>query len=192
MPTLAPTLNSPPAQPQQRIFGRREQFPDRPDWLWQIDRGAVRTLTWSEDGTVIALGYWGAGDVVGQALSKLTPYRIECLTSVEATLLPPYPWYQVMDAAIEHIQQMEELLAIVRSRPTDVRLLQLLRWLSHKFGCAVPQGVLIDVRLTHQEIAEAIGTTRVTVTRLLQQFEQAGAIDRNNGRLIVVFANDVD
>ena len=129
---------------------------------------------------------------MGQALSKLTPYRIECLTSVEATLLPPYPWYQVMDAAIEHIQQMEELLAIVRSRPTDVRLLQLLRWLSHKFGCAVPQGVLIDVRLTHQEIAEAIGTTRVTVTRLLQQFEQAGAIDRNNGRLIVVFANDVD
>ena len=90
------------------------------------------------------------------------------------------------------IQQMEELLAIVRSRPTDARLLQLLRWLSRKFGCEVPQGLLIDVRLTHQEIAEVIGTTRVTVTRLLQQFEQAGSIDRNNGRLIVVFADEVD
>ena len=192
MPTLAPPLTSPSVQPQQRIFGRRELIPAQPDWLWQIDRGAARTVTWSEDGTLIALGYWGAGDIVGQPLSKLKPYRIECLTSVEATLLPPYSWYQVIDAAVAHIQQMEELLAIVRSRPTDVRLLQLLRWLSRKFGCEVPQGMLIDVRLTHQEIAEVIGTTRVTVTRLLQQFEQAGSIDRNNGRLIVVFADEVD
>lgn len=191
MPTLAPTFPF-PAKPKSCIFGRRELIPGRDDCLWRIDRGALRTLTWSEEGTVIALGYWGEGDIVGQPLSRLTPYRMECLTSVEATLLPPYCWHQVMDSAIAHIQQTEELLGIVRSRPTDVRLLQLLRWLARKFGCEVPQGILIDVRLTHQEIAEVVGTTRVTVTRLLQQFEQAGLIGRHNGRLIVVFANELD
>ncbi|WP_084782834.1 helix-turn-helix domain-containing protein [Leptolyngbya sp. O-77] len=30
----------------------------------------------------------------------------------------------------------------------------------------------MNLRLTHQDIADALGTTRVTVTRLLSQFEQ--------------------
>lgn len=35
---------------------------------------------------------------------------------------------------------------------------------------------MIGLRLTHQEIAEVLGTTRVTVTRLLNQFEKKGII----------------
>lgn len=182
--TQSPNLTS---QQSQRVFGRRELLSDRADCLWKIDRGVVRTFTWDDEGSVIVLGHWGTGDIVGHALSKIHPYRIECLSSVEATLLPSYLWYRVMDSAISHIQQTEELLNIVRSRPMDFRLLQALRWFANKFGRPVETGTLIDVRLTHQEIAEAIGTTRVTVTRLLQQFEQDELIGRYSGRFIVVF-----
>lgn len=51
-------------------------------------------------------------------------------------------------------------------------------WLAQKFGREVEQGQLIDLRLTHTDIAEVIGGTRVTVTRLLSQFEQDGIINR--------------
>jgi CRP-like cAMP-binding protein len=45
---------------------------------------------------------------------------------------------------------------------------------------------LIDLRLTHQDIAEIIGSTRVTVTRLLNAFEKQGIIQRMQRRFIVL------
>ena len=44
-----------------QIFSRGDTIPPRTDVLWRIERGAVRTLTWSVDGTLITLGYWGPG-----------------------------------------------------------------------------------------------------------------------------------
>jgi CRP-like cAMP-binding protein len=47
------------------------------------------------------------------------------------------------------------------------RLVSFLLILCRDFGVPDPQGVTIDLKLSHQAIAEAIGSTRVTVTRLL-------------------------
>ena len=69
---------------------------------------------------------------------------------------------------VKHIQQAEELISIVHVQPGSLRLWQLLLWLAHKFGRDVDQGRLIDLEVTHQELAESISTTRVSVTRFLQ------------------------
>lgn len=173
----------------QRVFSRRDLIPPRQDVLWRIERGAVRTVTWSEQGTFITLGYWGAGDVVGHSLSRVKPYQIECLTSVETSILQSDQWYQALDAMLLHIQQAEELLSIVHRKPVSLRLWQFLVWLSQKFGCEIEQGRLIDLGLTHQEMAEVINTTRVSVTRMLQQFEDEGMLVRHQRRLIISLAN---
>ncbi|BAY12372.1 Crp/Fnr family transcriptional regulator [Calothrix sp. NIES-2098] len=175
----------------QRLFARREVIPPRNEVLWRIERGAVRTLTWSEDGTFITLGYWGPGDIIGYPLSKVKPYQIESLTSVEVSILPPHLWYQDINALVSHIQQAEELLSIVHRKPIALRLWQFLIWLSEKFGREVEDGKLLDLNLTHQEIAEVLNTTRVTVTRLLQQFEEAGQILRKKRRMILRLPNKV-
>ncbi|BAY96622.1 Crp/Fnr family transcriptional regulator [Tolypothrix tenuis PCC 7101] len=173
----------------QRLFARRQVIPPRNEVLWRIERGAVRTLTWSEDGTFITLGYWGPGDIVGYPLSKVKPYQIESLTSVEVSVVPPHIWYQDIDALLSHIQQAEELLSIVHRKPMSLRLWQFLVWLSEKFGCDVEQGKLLDINVTHQEIAEVLNTTRVTVTRLLQQFEEEGKLLRSKRQIILRFTN---
>lgn len=169
----------------QRLFTRREVIPARNDVLWRIERGAVRTLTWSEDGTFITLGYWGPGDLIGYPLSCVKPYQIECLTSVEVSVVPPHMWHQDVDALVSHIQQAEELLSIVHRKPISLRLWQFLVWLSEKFGRDVEQGKLIDLNVTHQEMAEVLNTTRVTVTRLLQQFEEEATMIRHKRRIII-------
>lgn len=179
-----------PSMLTQRIFSRREMIPSRQDILWKIDRGAVRTYTWSEQGTVIVLGYWGKGDVVGHSLSRINPYQIECLTSVETTLLPIKCWDEAMEAMLSHIQQTEELLSIVHRKPISLRLWQFLNWLGQKFGRNVDSGQLIDITITHQEIAEVINTTRVSVTRMLQQFEEEGSIIRHQRQLIISWENN--
>jgi CRP-like cAMP-binding protein len=58
-------------------------------------------------------------------------------------------------------------------------------WLGEKFGRNVEGGRLIDLRMTHQELAEAINSTRVSVTRLLQQFESEGMLRRHQRRLVL-------
>lgn len=167
-------------------FARRSLLPLEQNYLWQIESGVVRTLTWLEDGTNVTLGLWGTGDVVGLALSKGEPYQIEALTPTEATLLPLDRWHQVNEALIRHIQQFQSFLEIMHCRSVEASLLQLLTFLGKKFGQEAKQGQLIDLRLTHQEISEIIGTTRVTVTRLLKEFEKQGIIQRLPSKLIIL------
>lgn len=167
-------------------FPRRSLLPLKQDSLWHITRGAVRTLTWREDGTTVALGVWGPGDIVGSILSTANPYHIECLTPVEAILLPTHSWHGATNALMEHIQRSGELLEILHCKQVDSALLRLLAWLSTRFGSQVEQGQLIDLRLTHQELAELIGASRVTITRLLNDFEKQGIIQRHQRRLIVL------
>ncbi len=183
--TLAQRI-APELSQQQRYFQRRERLPLRRDHLWKIESGVVRTLTYLENGTVVTLGLWGVGDIVSRLLSKADPYYIECLTPVQATAIPVTESDDLPPFFIEHIHQLQTFLEIVDSRPVDEALHKLLTLLANKFGSDVSQGQRIEFHLTHQEIAETIGTTRVTVTRLLKEFEQQGIIERLKKQFILL------
>jgi CRP-like cAMP-binding protein len=174
-----------------KYFTRRSLLPEHKDSLWKIEKGFVRTLTYLEDGTTVGLGVWGPGDIIGKALSKLEPYQIECLTKVEATILPLDGWYQFQEVLLTHIQQAEELAVIRSYKKVEITLIKLLVWLSKKFGSEVDKGRLIDMRMTHEDLANMIGSTRVTVTRSLGQFEEQGVIDRLSVHRIVLREEDI-
>ncbi|TAE58921.1 MAG: Crp/Fnr family transcriptional regulator, partial [Nostocales cyanobacterium] len=89
----------------QRHFSRRSLLPIKKNALWQIQSGFVMTYTYLEDGTTVALGLWGPGDVVGELLSKINPYQMECLTTVEASILPVENRDQLTDTLLNHIHQ---------------------------------------------------------------------------------------
>ncbi len=175
----------------KNLFTRRSFLPEQKNSLWKIETGFVRTFTYLEDGTTVALGLWGAGDIVGRSLSRLEPYQMECLTKVEATILPLDAWDQRTETLLAHIQQAEELMVIRSYKKVDTMLIKLLAWLSQKFGSEVEKGRLIDMRLTHEDLAEMLGSTRVTITRILGQFEQEGLIDRLSLHRIVLREEDI-
>jgi len=161
---------------RSRQFKRRDLIPFKQHLLWRVDAGIVRTLTWDEEGTPLTLGFWGAGDLVGDPPSDLDPYEIECLTPVQVSLLPAGHWYS-QNAVRSHIQQAAIMLRILHCKRMRARLQQLLDWLGKRFGCKVEQGTLLELRLTHQAIADIIGSTRVTVTRLLHDLEAEGKVN---------------
>ncbi|MFB2922179.1 MULTISPECIES: Crp/Fnr family transcriptional regulator [Aerosakkonema] len=170
----------------QRKFARASLLPLGEDFLWQIETGVIRTMTWQEDGTCITFGLWGPGDIVGRALSKADPLQIECLTDVQATLLPAGNWDLVTDAMLLHAQRLGEFLEIVHSKPIDASLFRLMNWLGKRFGREIDRGQIIDLRLTHQQMAEIIGASRVTVTRILNNFEKQGIIQRLHRKVVVM------
>jgi CRP-like cAMP-binding protein len=178
-PALYPNL-------RQQTFTCRQLVTLPFNGLLRIERGAVRAVTWSEQGTAMTLGYWGVGDVLGQSLSGVQPYQIECKTHVEVSYIPQNLCYQSLDDIFKHFQETQAFFCVVRSESLRDRLVQLLAWLAQKFGRPVEQGLLIDLRLTHQELSEAIGITRITVTRLMCKLEQEGIIDRTRPQYIVL------
>ena len=56
----------------------------------------------------------------------------------------------------------------MQARPyLDQRVMGILALLAEQFGQPHPEGMLVDVRLTHAQLATAVGATRATVTRCL-------------------------
>jgi CRP-like cAMP-binding protein len=153
--------------------------------LWLIERGVTRTLTWSDNGDQIVLGYWGEGDVVGQSLSQVNPYSIECVSMVEARLIEPEDWSSYFAAMLRHCQQSQQLLSLVTHDRVPYRLVRALGWLSQRFSQKIAEGVLIDIPLTHMAIADLIGSSRVTVTRLLGKLKEFGLLEQYKQRIIL-------
>lgn len=169
-----------PHQNQQRLLLRGEFMALPTKSLWRLERGFVRSITWHYEGQAATLGLWGPGDWLSNELLPLEGCQLECLTSVAFSEVPlgQIPFTVLQEAATSHLTQAQTLLNILHCRPMPLRLLQLLFWLAHRFGREVERGWILDLRLTHQALAESIGTTRVTITRMLQSFEKEGRVRR--------------
>jgi len=173
-----------------RLFQPRDPLPSRLDALWLINRGVVKVMTWDEEGEIVILGYWGENDVVGRPLSQIQPYEMQCCTSVEATCLPLERGSSLSSALCRHVQQTEHWLCSLRRDRPMLRFLKTLIQLSQKFGRPAETGQRIDIRFTHRELAEMVGMTRVSITRLINEFEQQGLISRTGGHIIVLPSAD--
>ncbi|NJM64439.1 MAG: Crp/Fnr family transcriptional regulator [Acaryochloris sp. RU_4_1] len=176
---------SPRASLSTVCFPDRALLPSDSQHLWQIERGITRTYTWDQEGAVTPLGIWGQGDIVGQSLANLTPYVIQGLGKVEARRLPQNPWHN-SDAILSHAQHLTTLLRIISIKRADQRLLSLLRWLAQRFGYVTPLGICTPLPMTHQELAETVNITRVTVTRLIGDLEQQGILQWSRRRKFVL------
>lgn len=165
------------------IMSKKRQLETQPGILYQIRQGSARTLGMDPWGQVITLGFWGTSDVLGQSFSLMTAYTIESLTHLEIEILPNQQGKD--EALFFHAQQLEELLMILNQRFVKQRLYLLLKYLDRKFGCWVEAGRLINLPLSHRLIAETIGTTRSTVSRLCCELTQQGILTYDKKHLIL-------
>jgi CRP-like cAMP-binding protein len=163
-------------------YGEKLRLPLEEFWL--ITEGIVKSYTFNEDGEIITLGYWSKDDVIGQALSAIQPYFCECMTNVELLIISADELDKFPVGILHHCQRLQQLTYLVRKQPIEERFLCTLKWLAVRFGYSVEKGNLIDLRLTHQELAELIGVTRVTITKLINKLEREGVIFRSENRCI--------
>jgi CRP/FNR family transcriptional regulator len=102
-------------------------------------------------------------------------------------LLTRFPQLAVNVAKYLH-EQRDNALAIAEDLAyltVPQRLLRQFDRLAREYGKAVPDGVLLDIRLTHADLAALVGSTRETVSAQLAQLALDGLI-RLDGRSIVV------
>jgi CRP-like cAMP-binding protein len=81
-----------------------------------------------------------------------------------------------MDRLRMRILVMEAWVAIQARPYLDDRILGLLELLAEQFGVPCAEGRLIDLRLTHAQLATAVGATRSTVIRIVRELRVGGAV----------------
>jgi CRP/FNR family transcriptional regulator len=66
-----------------------------------------------------------------------------------------------------------------------VRLANLLPILARKFGERGEDGsgIIIDLRLTHQDLAAMVASTRESVTKVLNEMRNRGVVEIEGGRI---------
>lgn len=158
-----------------------------------VCRGVVQLTTLYPNGGEALLGFAGPSMPLGSPLTMLDPYQAKALTAVDVLRLPAAEVEAseilsqgLLKQVVRRLRQTEALLALAGRRRVEDRLRQLLSLLAVELGSPVATGVRLQVRLTHQDLANAIGTTRVTITRLLNRFRQQGwiAVDKNRHLVI--------
>jgi CRP/FNR family transcriptional regulator, cyclic AMP receptor protein len=89
---------------------------------------------------------------------------------------------QVLSA---QIAERELAVAIALEPRVERRLLLKLRQLAERWGRVTPEGIRLDLRLTHQELANMVGAVRESVTIALGRLAEAGEIEVRNRTLTI-------
>jgi len=166
-----------------------EVLPLKARELWVVYRGVVQLLTLQASGDEVLLGLLGPMMPVGLPLTLLETYQAVALTDGDILRLNwdeiqqcPRLTQEMNQQLARRLQQTESLLALAGKRRVQDRIQGFLHLLALEFGTPTPRGLRIEVRLTHQQIANALGTTRVTVTRLLGVLREEGCLDLGEDR----------
>jgi len=175
------------------FYARGEEIPLVSQGVWQVCQGLVQLSTLCQNGEEVWLGWAEPSTFFGHWFSLLQSYQATALTDVYLT------WFSlteinsserlaqtVLQQMVRRMRQTEALLAISGQRRVEDRLQQLLLLMKREIGQPVVEGTRLGVRLTHQNLANAIGTTRVTVTRLLSKLKSEGAIILDRDRHIII------
>ena len=170
------------------------------DTLFILKKGKVKVSIVSEEGREVILSLLGPGSVFGElSLLDGKPRSANVVATEETDLLMLrradflqliYKTPQIATALLAELatrmrktdRQIEGLALLdVTSRISDT-LLQL----ATEQGAETADGVTIESRPTHQELANMSGTTRETVSRVLKRLEGQGYINRNGRKITIL------
>jgi CRP-like cAMP-binding protein len=161
--------------------------------VWQVYKGVVQLSRIGNDGREVIMGWGTSNTAFGSWLDERPNYRALALTDVYVK------WYDEKDiqrsASLarsliaqfsDRLIQSERLMAIAANRRIENRLWELLLMLEKIMGQKAIGGTRLPIRFTHQQLAEIICTTRVTVTRVLGIFQDRGCICLDSDRHIII------
>ena len=86
----------------------------------------------------------------------------------------------------ERLRRSDEVIESLLHREVSARLATLLLNLAERFGEENGSGTILSVRLTHQELANMIASTREAVSKVMSEFQREGSIEVQNRRIVLV------
>jgi CRP-like cAMP-binding protein len=172
---------------------------DPGDTFFMIASGSVAVCRVAPDGRETILSILKEGDFFGEMSlfdSSLRSASIKTLTEVDVGAIRQSDFMGLIDRnpqigkllvveLSKRLRDANALIAATTSQDIRARLASLLLNLADQFGERVENGTRITLRLTNQEMANMIGTTRETVNRTLNRFWDDHLVDMRTAYVIV-------
>jgi CRP-like cAMP-binding protein len=184
---------------RDRRFAKDELIPTRPGLFYLVEEGAVGIIGKSNlhipslnpgnestdnDSEEVFLGLIAQGQPF-EIISE-SPFKLQAYAHTEQTAVIWLYWEDIQEwphlrqvlfdtFRYQHQRKLLWLSILGQKRSID-RLMGFLTLLVEEHGQPTTRGYYLPYSLTHSQIASAIGTTRVTITRLMGRLKQQGLI----------------
>jgi CRP/FNR family transcriptional regulator, cyclic AMP receptor protein len=172
---------------------------DQDERVYFIKSGKIKLLMLSPEGKECLLAIHSAGDVFGELCLSGSGSRLETATAMEESILRTIPRSQFLarldrDSLLEgfvrylavRIADQQQVIANLVTVDSEQRLGKTLLELARTLGKTDQQSTSIEVKISHNELSEMVGTTRPRISLFLQRFRNLGLIDTNLDRFLVV------
>jgi CRP/FNR family transcriptional regulator, cyclic AMP receptor protein len=173
---------------------------DPPERIHIVKKGRVRVYRITPDGKQLTLDIHDKGTILGDmqllGQDRLPEAYAETIEeAVICTITPdelrrlierhPLIGVNIIGHLTRRLDAAERELEAMAYHRVDQRLARKLLDLGQRFGVKTERGTLIQARLTQQELAEMIGTTRETLAHTLGDFRRSGLIDTERHQVVI-------
>ena len=173
---------------------------DPPDRIHIIKKGRVRVYRVTPDGKQLTLDIYEKATILGdmrllgqdrvaEAYAETIDAAVICtITPDELRRLVerhPIIGVNIITFLSRRLQEAERELEAMAYQRVGQRLARKLLDLGQRFGVETVRGTLIQARLTQQELAEMIGTTRETLAHTLSDFRRRDLLDTAHHQVVI-------
>lgn len=172
---------------------------DPSEWFYLVVDGKVKITKLSQDGKEIILEIIPPLDFFGGlAVLRGFPYPANAIAMEDTKLLRisrsnilrildrfPNLMYCMALQLGERMKGSHETLKNIALERVESRIASLLLKLSDKAGSKAEDGIVIDIKLTKQDIAEMVGTTVETSIRTMSKLKKMNVVAEREGRIVI-------
>ena len=172
---------------------------DAPEWFYIVSKGKIKITKLSHDGKEIILELISPTDIFGGvAVLRNFPYPANAVAMEDSEIIKisrknlmrlvdrfPNLMYCIALQLGDRMKSSYDSLKNIALERVEARIAALLLKLANKVGLERPDGVLIDMRLTKQDVADMVGTTVETSIRTFSKFKKQGLLSDTDGKIII-------
>lgn len=172
---------------------------DEIELVYFIESGKVKLVMTSPEGRECMLAIHAAGDIFGELCLSGLGARLETATAMDDTVLKQLPCDKFLerlakDSLLEgfikyltvRVADQQEVIANLVTVDSEQRLGKTLLQLARKLGKKDPRSIRIELRISHEELASMVGTTRPRISMFMQRFRNLGLIELSEEHHLIV------
>ena len=178
---------------------------DQDPMVYVIESGQIKLLSPSPEGKECLIAIYTAGDMFGElclcgqpvrlytavAMKDSTLKQIPC-GSLTAVLRREPPIGGLVQYLVARIAEQEQVISSLLTVNSERRLALTLLRLAKQLGKQHPRSVCIDQKISQEELAEMVGTTRTRIGIFLKKFRACGLIELSQERHLIVKEESVN
>ncbi len=172
---------------------------ERDEKIYFIESGQVKLLLLSPEGKECLTSIYTTGDVFGELCLCGQTERLETAVAMtnstirqvqSRAFLSILRSKSLLEGLVQYlafrVAEREQIITSLLTVNSEQRLAMTLLRLGHKLGRKDPRSLLIPHRISHEELAEMVGTTRSRIGCFLKKFRRLGLIDLTGERHLIL------